>query len=66
MSSVPIEGFTRLLEVLDKLEIQYAVGGSTASSVHGVIRFTRDVDLAIRIAKEQVHELAKGDRGEKG
>ncbi len=32
--------------VFDRLAIPYALGGSMASSVHGISRFTRDADLA--------------------
>jgi len=32
--------------VFDRLAIPYALGGSVASSVHGINRFTRDADLS--------------------
>ncbi|MBM3812324.1 MAG: hypothetical protein FJW20_11915 [Acidimicrobiia bacterium] len=64
MTHVPVDGFSRLLEALDKLEIPYAVGGSTASSVHGIVRFTRDVDIVVKIRKQDVGDLAGLLRGE--
>jgi hypothetical protein len=39
------EGLLRLLEVFDRLEIPYMIGGSGASSVHGLVRTTGDVDI---------------------
>jgi hypothetical protein len=43
----PADGFKRILEVLDKLEMPYLVGGSVASSVHGIPRTTMDADLVV-------------------
>src|SRR5262249_38174852 len=36
-----------ILAVFDKLAIPYALGGSMASSVHGVARYTRNADLCV-------------------
>lgn len=47
-------GLLHLLEVLDRLEIPYMIGGSGASSVHGVPRTTADVDLVVKIAGRDV------------
>lgn len=44
--------------VLDKLEIPYAVGGSVASSYHGIPRATNDVDLLAEIRPAQAAALA--------
>jgi hypothetical protein len=44
----PDEAFQVLLEVtrvLDELEVPYVVGGSLASSLHGIPRSTQDADL---------------------
>ena len=38
---------SQLIEVLDQLEIQYAIGGSLASSTYGVVRFTQDADITV-------------------
>lgn len=51
------EGFLRLLSVLDRMEIGYLVGGSVASSVHGISRPTMDVDLVADLGPEQVDEF---------
>lgn len=44
----PFENLQVLLEVIGRLRtlgIEYALGGSMASSIHGVNRFTRDADI---------------------
>jgi hypothetical protein len=54
----PADGFKRILEALDRLEIPYFVGGSMASSVYGIARPTMDVDLVADIRSDQVEEFA--------
>ena len=56
--ATPAEGFSRLLAVLDQMEIQYYVGGSVASSAHGIPRTTMDLDLVADLSPEQVDEFA--------
>ena len=46
----PGDGFERLLELFDRLEIPYMIGGSGASSVHGLVRTTGDLDIVAKIA----------------
>jgi hypothetical protein len=41
------------VETLDREGIEYAVGGSLASSVHGIYRSTNDIDIVIRMTPEQ-------------
>ncbi len=55
----PAEALSRLLEVLDRLEIQYMIGGSTASSIHGNPRLTKDVDIPARITRDDSELLAE-------
>jgi hypothetical protein len=50
--------FSRLLEVLDLLEVAYHVGGSVASSAHGLPRTTLDVDLVVDLRPEQIDAFA--------
>ena len=58
----PSEALARLLAVLDRLEITYAVCGSVASSVHGIPRTTLDVDMMVdlkaELRDEKIDELA--------
>jgi len=37
----------QLIEVLDQLGINYAIGGSLASSTYGMVRFTQDADITV-------------------
>ena len=53
------DGLARLLEVLDRLEIPYAIGGSVASTFYGNLRTTNDVDLVAKIAPHQIDELVE-------
>jgi hypothetical protein len=46
------------VSALDELGIRYYAGGSVASSVHGVPRYTGDVDLVADLAPEQADSLA--------
>jgi hypothetical protein len=46
------------VSVLDELGIRYYAGGSVASSIHGVPRYTGDVDLVADLALEQTDLLA--------
>jgi hypothetical protein len=45
-------------EVLDRLEVPYYVGGSVASSAHGVPRTTLNVDLVVDLKAEQIEAFA--------
>jgi hypothetical protein len=47
-----------LLSILDELGIRYYAGGSVASSIHGVPRYTRDIDLVADLKPEQTDLLA--------
>ena len=44
----------RLVETLDRLNIPYILGGSVASSVHGIFRTTNDVDFVVKMTQEQI------------
>lgn len=43
----------QVAEILDRLGVSYAIGGSLASAVHGVIRATLDADLVADLRIEQ-------------
>ncbi len=55
----PAEALSRLLEAFDRLEVAYAVGGSAASSAHGIPRTTLDVDLVVDLRSDQIDALAE-------
>jgi hypothetical protein len=50
---------SELIAALDSIQIPYAIGGSLASSAHGVIRATLDGDIVATIFPKQVHSLAE-------
>ena len=37
----------QLTDALDDLKIDYAIGGSIASSLYGKVRFTQDADITV-------------------
>lgn len=49
-----LEDFTNILE---KLGISYAIGGSIASSIYGKIRFTEDADITVEPFDNQADKL---------
>ncbi len=51
------DGFKRILEVFDLLEIPYQVVGSLASSMHGIPRATMDVDIVADLRTDQIGEF---------
>lgn len=55
----PIAVTLRVVAELDRLGIEYLVGGSLASSLHGRPRTTQDVDLVATLAGRHVSELVR-------
>jgi len=47
----------QLTGVLDDLKINYAIGGSIASSIYGKVRFTQDVDISVVPFADQAEQL---------
>jgi len=58
-----IEAIAAVIEVLDDLGVSYALGGSLASAVHGVVRATLDADLVADLHPEHAHPLAQALAG---
>ncbi len=52
-----IKGVLLVIDVLDKLNVPYYVGGSLASSTYGAYRSTADADLIADIRPEHVDRL---------
>lgn len=48
-----------VVNALDTLGVPYAIGGSLASAVHGVMRATMDADLVADLRMEHVEPLAE-------
>jgi hypothetical protein len=55
----PLAVTSAIALVLDKLEIPYLVGGSLASSMHGIPRATQDIDIVADIRIPHVAGLVK-------
>jgi len=49
-----LAALTPVAEVLDRLGVAYQIGGSVASSVHGMARATMDVDLVAELESPHV------------
>ncbi len=60
----PFDVTLRLAAVLDELGVEYLVGGSVASSVHGLPRATNDVDMVARLAGRHVDAFVSALRAE--
>jgi len=58
MSSVRDAAVT-FFQALDQLGIIYAVGGSFASSVHGIARATQDIDVVIDLRADQIKDFSR-------
>ncbi len=53
----PIAGLLLIAQILDRLGISYCVGGSIASSAHGIQRATFDADILADLHGDQVNPL---------
>lgn len=51
------DALERILAALDQMEIPYLIGGSVASSAHGIPRSTMDVDFVADLRPHQIDEL---------
>ncbi len=56
--ALAISALLRVLELLDGLGVRYVVGGSFASSAHGVPRSTNDADVVVDMSVSQAQGLA--------
>jgi len=55
----PLAVTLRVVELLEGLGVRYVIGGSLASSVHGVFRASVDADLVAELKLEHVPRLAR-------
>ena len=46
-----------LTQSFDALDIEYMIGGSLASSVHGIYRYTNDVDIVADMREEHIAQF---------
>ncbi len=59
MLTEPIAVTLLVADALDALGVPYAIGGSLASALHGVMRATMDADLVADLHPEHVEPLAR-------
>jgi hypothetical protein len=59
MLAEPIAVTMRVADALDALGVPYAIGGSLASAVHGVMRATMDADLVADLRMEHAEPLTQ-------
>ena len=52
------DALTRILAVLKEPGLRYFAVGSVASSIHGLPRFTQDVDLVVRLDLSHIGQIA--------
>ncbi|MBC8289785.1 MAG: hypothetical protein H8E37_05660 [Planctomycetes bacterium] len=57
MKQVELLQFT--IELLDRLEITYAIVGSFASGAYGEPRFTQDIDILVELQRHHIEELCR-------
>jgi hypothetical protein len=54
MQNEPIEVTLRVTAVLEKLGVPYVIGGSLASTLHGMIRTTQDSDIITEMGQQHI------------
>ena len=59
-----LEVTLRVARILEELGVPYLVGGSLASSLHGIPRSTQDVDLVAALRQEHVEPLLRALQAE--
>ena len=55
----PVAVTLLVIDALEQLGVAYAIGGSLASTVHGVVRATLDTDLVADLRREQAAPLVQ-------
>ncbi len=59
MVTEPVAVTLLVIDALEQLGAAYAIGGSLASTVHGVVRATLDIDLVADLRREQAAPLVQ-------
>jgi hypothetical protein len=57
--SDPIRIIKKVVEVFDKNDVKYLVGGSLASSLHGIPRATQDVDIVADLRGKDIVKIGE-------
>lgn len=64
MDPDPIQVAAAVTTLLEKLDIPYFIGGSLASTLHGMVRTTQDVDIVARLQAEHIRPFSDALKGE--
>jgi hypothetical protein len=59
MQNEPIEVTIKVTNVLEKLGIPYLIGGSLASTLHGMVRTTQDSDIIAEMHNEHIQRFVE-------
>lgn len=59
MLADPISVTLRVTDILDRLDVPYLIGGSLASTMHGLVRTTQDVDLIAELRPSHARPLVE-------
>lgn len=60
----PLRVVISLVEILDGLSINYILGGSLASSIHGIPRASQDADLVVVLNPPDIEPLIEALKGD--
>lgn len=60
MSSEPITITMLVVDLLESMGVRYAIGGSFASTLHGIARATMDSDLVVDLQESDIHQFIQG------
>ena len=60
----PIAATILVTAVLEKLRVHYLIGGSLASTVHGMVRTTQDSDIVAELSPEHIEPFVRALDGE--
>jgi hypothetical protein len=55
----PVQITARVTGVLEKLQVRYLIGGSLASTLHGMVRTTQDSDIVAEMRPEHVADFVR-------
>ena len=64
MMTDPLHVALRVIGVFEQLKIPYLIGGSLASSAHGIPRSTQDIDLVADMGEDHVGPFVESLQGE--
>lgn len=60
----PIRVTIKVTNVLESLNVTYLIGGSLASTLHGMVRTTQDSDIIADLQPEHIHPFVQNLQGE--